>query len=507
MKIKKYFLVRYISIFSLFTSLVVLAGAGEIKTFKDILAPIERSHYKRVSSHQELINFISEVKVFAPWMTVESIGKTVQGRDIPILRISKSLNPTDSKKLRVLIFSSQHGNEPSGKEALLLLLKSIVTSERAAWLENLELLIIPSVNPDGNESGRRQNANDADLNRSHLVLDQPESRALHRVFYQCLPEVTLDVHEFGAFNREWVSRGFVRAMDEQFGIPTNLNVSPAIIDYASKELIPFLKNSLSQQNIRFFDYVIVDSPNDTVRHSTTSINDGRQSMAILNTFAFILEGRNGKEFNDDLERRTKGQYAAIEAFLQFASDRADEIRSLVQRERTKLLASRDSVILQMDYLYRGEKISIPVNKLSSGKDSIVNLDYSSRPTPLLSVSRPQGYIIPGHELALIEFLDRHGVQYHRLQKEETYTVEAYVIRSIEKRRMEEKNTYIARVSSSKVNRLFSSGDVIVPLQQLHSTMLVIALEPESMWGLIQYDEFAHLRKIENKYPIYRILLQ
>lgn len=505
MIVKKYLLVGYVSIFPLFISLPALAGSGETKTVPNFLTPIERSRYERVSSHQELIDFLSAVKAHAPWIIVESIGKSVQGRDIPLLRISTSSMRTETEKMRVLIFSSQHGNEPSGKEALLLLLKSIALGERAAWLDKIDLLIVPSVNPDGNDSGRRQNADSADLNRSHLILNQPESQAIHRVFNQWLPEMTLDVHEFGAFNRAWVSRGFVRAMDEQFGIPTNLNVSPAIVDYASKEFMPFLRNSLSRQNIRFFDYVIVDSPQDTVRHSTTSINDGRQSLAILNTFAFILEGRNGKNFNDDLERRVKGQYVAIEAFLQFASDRASEIRSLVQREQANLLKSRDSVVLQMDYVYDGEKISIPVNVLSSGTDSTVYLDYAPQPKPFHTVNRPLGYLIPSGELALIEFLDRHSIQYRRLQKEETHTVEAYKIQSIEKRRMEEKNMYIARVSSSKLRRSFSTGDVVVPLEQLHSTMLVIALEPESMWGLIQYDEFAHLRKTGSEYPIYRIL--
>lgn len=504
---KKTTLIKYAFIFVIFLCVPALSNFGKIQKDPDLITPIERSHYARVSTHQELLDFLSAVKAHAPWIIVETIGKSVQGRDIPLLRISTSSMRTDPAKIRVMIFSSQHGNEPSGKEALLLLVKSIVLDERAEWLKKIDLLIVPSVNPDGNDSGRRQNADSADLNRSHLILNQPESQALHRVFNQWLPEMTLDVHEFGAFNRAWVSQGFVRAMDEQFGIPTNLNVSPAIVDYASKEFVPFLKNSLSRQNIRFFDYVIIDSPKDTVRHSTTSINDGRQSLAILNTFAFILEGRNGREFNDDLERRTKGQYAAIEAFLQFASDHASDIRSLVQRERTKLLKSRDPVVLQMDYIYEGKKISIPVNVLSSGKDSTVYLDYAPKPKPLHTVSRPQGYIIPGGELTLIEFLDRHGIQYRKLQKEETHIVEVYKIHSIEKKRMEEKNTYITQVSSSKLRRSFSSGDLVVPLEQLHSTMLVIALEPESMWGLIQYDEFAHLRKTGSEYPIYRIPLQ
>lgn len=49
-----------------------------------------------------------------------------------------------------------------------------------------------------------------------------------------------------------------------------------------------------------------------------------------------------------------------------------------------------------------------------------------------------------------------------------------------------------------------AGDVFVPLQQLLATMLVIALEPASMWGLVQEDLFAPWRTAGREYPVYRL---
>ena len=49
------------------------------------------------------------------------------------------------------------------------------------------------------------------------------------------------------------------------------------------------------------------------------------------------------------------------------------------------------------------------------------------------------------------------------------------------------------------------GDYLVSLSQPASTMLVIALEPASMWGVAQEESFSALRILNSEYPIYRIV--
>ncbi len=81
-------------------------------------------------------------------------------------------------------------------------------------------------------------------------------------------------------------------LSEQFGAPTNLNISNKIIDFGIDSLFPYLDKKLNDEGISFSNYYKMNYPNDTVRSSTTAINDGRQSFAILNNFSFILEGRD-----------------------------------------------------------------------------------------------------------------------------------------------------------------------------------------------------------------------
>ena len=52
------------------------------------------------------------------------------------------------------------------------------------------------MNPTGSEIDTRFNANGMDLNRNHLILTEPETIALHKLFDKYFFEATMDVHEY-----------------------------------------------------------------------------------------------------------------------------------------------------------------------------------------------------------------------------------------------------------------------------------------------------------------------
>jgi len=247
----------------------------------------------------------------------------------------------------------------------------------------------------------------------------------------------------------------------------------------------------------------MNGPADTVRASTTSIDDGRQSFAILNTFSFILEGKNGRNMNDELQRRTTSQIAAIESFLSFVNINSVEIKELVKREKNQIAKSAEPVVLQMDYVFNGSKINLEMETVS-GKDTSVAMYYSPEVKSLESVDRPDAYVVPGSRKDIIDLLDRHGIHYRTIQKEEDRQVEIYTVKSVAGKWMENKPTKYLSVTKRISKSTISRGDVIVPLDDYNSLLLVIALEPTSMWGLVQYDEFSYLREKGKDYPIYRI---
>lgn len=477
------------------TSLPVAIHAQNLQT------PLERSGYGRATPHDSLLTFVKQIAGSSSRFSVESIGTTAQGRDIPMVRVLPAGKGSTTK---VLLLCQQHGNEPSGKEAVLQILRDIAVGANNASLSNLDLFIIPSVNPDGNESKKRTNANGADLNRDHLLLSQPETRAIHGAFARVNPDVTLDVHEYFAYRKEFRAVGYVRSADEQFGAATNLNVPATIREFSLQQLFPYLDSKLQNEGLQFSNYLKMDGPADTARASTTAIDDGRQSFAILRAFSFILEGKNGREMNDELERRSKSQKRAIELFLTFVNERGAEIRTMITAEQSKLVKPIDSVVVRMDYICNGT-IDLPMRTVASNADTIVAMRYSPAVKPIASVRPPTAYHIPKHLKDVIALLDRHGMSYTKVDQPSQRHGEVYTVQSVDRVWMENKVMTRVGTRTRTVPIALESGDVIVPLNQRASQLIVIALEPSSMWGIVQYDEFSGLCEIGKNYPISRII--
>jgi subtilisin-like proprotein convertase family protein len=99
-----------------------------------------------------------------------SIGRSVQNREIWIVLLSD--NPyAQEDEPEVAYISSMHGDEVVGKELCYNLINYLTdnygSDPRVTQLVNeTEIWILPSMNPDGTELGQRYNANFVDLNRN-----------------------------------------------------------------------------------------------------------------------------------------------------------------------------------------------------------------------------------------------------------------------------------------------------------------------------------------------------
>jgi len=95
------------------------------------------------------IDDITEVAIDRPL----EIGRSVLGKPIEVIRRG------DPDGVRVLVVGVIHGDESAG-------LAIIDELERADLPGDVELWLVPSMNPDGERSVRRHNANGVDLNRN-----------------------------------------------------------------------------------------------------------------------------------------------------------------------------------------------------------------------------------------------------------------------------------------------------------------------------------------------------
>lgn len=490
--------------FCLLVFLVALIGQQAIGQVES-KTPLEQSGFSRVTSYDSLDSFVRSLATM-PNMQVSEIATTRQGRHLFAVVVSSARAAgTDTAKVRVLLFAQQHGDEPSGKEALTLLLARCASGTMAEVLQHLDLVIVPQMNPDGAESGRRRTADTIDLNRNHVLLTSPETRALHDLFARWLPHVTLDVHEYGSFSSSWSDSGFIKTADVQIGMLTNLNTPADIHTIQHSRMFPFILGKMEAMGYSCQEY-IVGSPGERIRHSTTEINDGRQSFGILNTVSFIQEGRKWKGLEDHLERRARSQLSAIVALLEFCSQHAAELRGVVDLERFRLSrgATMEAVV-RMDHAPGGNRMTIPVQVVSSGKAASWTIPlYHGTVLPLLTVKLPSAYVVPRECDGLVALLVRHHVQMQRLPSERSVTAWRYLIdSSAYEVREEDSIRSVIGATQETLQVVLRPGDFVVETAQLHRMFLAALLEPQSMWGVRKYSEFDDLFR-ERRYPILRL---
>ena len=456
-----------------------------------------------LTSYDSLQAFLGEISRNSS-VTVDVIGRSKEGRSITAAGIGGTGSAVRAGRLRVLIFAQQHGDEPSGKEALTMFLARCASGRGPALLEHLDLRVIPQMNPDGSERGQRRTSEGIDLNRSHLLLNSPETVALHDLFASWKPQVTLDVHEYGAYSASWMEGGYIKGGTVQLGMLTNLNSSDALCTYQHAAIYPFIASKMAEAGFAFHEY-IVGSPKERIRHSTTEINDGRQSFGILNTLSFIQEGRQGKTLEDDLERRTLSQLTAIQALLEYCNAHAQEIIDLVATERTHLHGMGGTEFaLRMEHVHAGGTLRIPVQRLDDGRDTVMALGpYHDSVRPVCSTTVPAGYCIPAAQRAIIDLLQWHHVEMETVQAERSVQAESWWIDSVGVDVLEEDSLPRPFVRTRAEVVTLHPGDVLVSTRQWHGVFLPTMLEPESMWGLTKYAQFADLLK-SKRYPIYRI---
>lgn len=298
--VKSHFTQKITTSIFLSFSILLFAQAQTLKT------PAEESNFTRYSQNEDIARFLSAVDFLSKETIVQAIGKTKEMRgfspkDIFLCIVNEdgALTPAtlNRKKPTFLLTASQHGNEQSGKEAALGLIRDLGLGELKPLLKKMNFLIIPQSNPYGNWFDVRENEIGLDMNRDHIKLEAEGVQAIHRIFRVWMPEVTMDVHEKGD--------DYYRV---SIGCVSNINIQPKFEEFSRNIILAQVAKNLEKKRLTFFEYLVsqemgIDSsagvrfrPEDVgqrermTRYSTADINDGRNSLGIYETLSFIQEG-------------------------------------------------------------------------------------------------------------------------------------------------------------------------------------------------------------------------
>uniref|UniRef100_UPI0037E9B593 carboxypeptidase D isoform X2 n=1 Tax=Semicossyphus pulcher TaxID=241346 RepID=UPI0037E9B593 len=173
-----------VSLFAFLFSLVVSLGDARIRRHARDSPSTEETveTYSKYYNYVELTGRLrSLAQTYAHIAALSSIGQSVQGRELWVMRITKDPNTDAPEKPKFKYVGNMHGDETVSRQVLVYLVEYLLTKygeePRISGLVNTtDIYIMPSMNPDGFEkskegdclgkNGGRNNANDIDLNRS-----------------------------------------------------------------------------------------------------------------------------------------------------------------------------------------------------------------------------------------------------------------------------------------------------------------------------------------------------
>lgn len=198
-------------------------------------------------THDKLVEYMKALAASTDRISIETRGKTYEGRPLLLLTITSEENQKNIAQIRkshidatndaslsvdnpIVVYQgfSIHGNEPSGSNAALAVAYYLAASKSPATedlLKNTVILFDPSFNPDGLQrfaywanTNRSKNINpdpndreyseiwprgrtnhyQFDMNRDWLPVQLPESKARIATFHKWLPNILTDHHEMGS---------------------------------------------------------------------------------------------------------------------------------------------------------------------------------------------------------------------------------------------------------------------------------------------------------------------
>jgi murein tripeptide amidase MpaA len=114
-------------------------------------------HYTHYDELKAIFGNLSQQ--FPSLAKLHSIGKSVEGRDLLILEISENVAERKLGEPMVKYVANMHGDEPVGRELMIYLAKYLLYNygkdpRVTRLVNNTDIFIMPSLNPDGFEKSK-----------------------------------------------------------------------------------------------------------------------------------------------------------------------------------------------------------------------------------------------------------------------------------------------------------------------------------------------------------------
>lgn len=472
------------------------------------------------TTQDEMVAYMKEMDAQSDDMYLYSAGTTPNYKfDIPLAIFTETAIPEDATleeaadlvnangKTTVWYQSQIHPNEPAAGEGALVVVTDLVTDpETAALLDDINIVVVPRINPDGSYLFSRATYDGFDMNRDHMSLKAAELAQLHTAYRLFMAEVVVDTHEFTFYGAK--TAGYMNDSNDIETTPaTSLNNNAAVTDFAL-DMCGYTFEQLKDAGLRVYHY------------GQTSNNPiGRAYFGLYDCLSFLVETRGIGAGKTNFERRVFSQETAVLSYLTYAAEHSEEIKELVADAREETIAKgavygeEDDILalyqtasgaVQTEYAGTRVQYNMDGTEYSSETDTMALYDTIER-----SRIRPTAYVIPA-DLENIDkilyILDNQGAEYYRLSDGSRATLEQYYYDGPYEYNGRERGIEAGLRDAERVR--FSNGAYVIPMDQVAGNVIAMLMEPDVtdsngydgslyQYGVIDYDEETM------NFPIYR----
>lgn len=445
----------------------------------------------RFASYEEILKWIYDSISIYPGARVEIIGTTPLGREIPVIYLSTG---SGEDKIKVWMQGLLHGNEPAGGEALLYLANEILTSGQGpAFMDNMEIAILPIANVDGYIAMNRRSAGGLDLNRDQTRFADPVSRIIKKTFIEWRPDIAFDFHEFQPTRREFsgIGNNGATAYYDVLFLPSGYLNIPEGLRLASKEIFQKEAETALEEygyTHNFYFTADVSGTEIVLNKGAQSPHSSSTSYALANAVSMLVETRGIGLGRTSFPRRAHSSYIVARSFLESALNHKTELLETVAQARKETIDAQDEIVVlnEPSYYNTGVRfIDLITGELLT---PVLKVRDAENMSPKLTRTRPDGYILEESCKREAEILSLLGLNVEILGKKKKYTVESYIITEYKEADAEWEKIKTVSVKAEKFTRRmrFPRGSYFVDLHQKNANYAISLLEPESVNGFVSY---------------------
>ena len=461
------------------------------------------------TTHAEMLAFIHSLEDGVHFKTYSFGTSPVHNLDSQLMVLTTSdLSAADTYeeaaaivrangKLNVQIVTGMHGSEPASAEAGLAFAKMLTTAAGEKYLDKMNVIFVPRLNPDGSYEYTRENiANGFDMNRDQLSSVAVEVTDAHRVFRAFMAEAVLDLHEY---TYTFTSTGNGVYTEVLSGIG-NVYSETDMRDYAwNATLAGFSELYDNGISGKYYPY------EGSTAINGAKVRTGRGYYAEYGGISFLIESCGiGGDFTT-YPMRVVGHCIMTQAIFDYFLENP-ELKTMVSDFRDDIIENGGTYdpnrMIQLDTepsgtaagTHKAHQVNFSTG-IYTGTTSNIS-DYLLDKI-LLERTMPTAYVMPKDAAGIndvLALMDKHGIRYYETTGAATIALKQY-----------KKLSATSAELTAEKNVTFANGAYVFEMNQEGAHILAMLMEPDAensgnstlaMLGLVSADG-------DNLYPIYR----